>query len=323
MKYIENRIFTSSQGTEPITAFLLLNGIDNISVEDPMDIREILKNKDNIKWDFIDESLLDDDAETVVTFYSEDNDSGERLLENIKIELMKLKSDEMYGVYGEGTNFGRLYMESVELDDEWKDEWKKNLHPFSITDRIIIKPTWEEYNGKNDEQVIEIDPGMAFGTGTHETTNSCAGLLEQTIQQGDDILDIGTGTGILALIAMVSGAEHVDAYDVDPDAIKVAQNNIAINGFRGRIDVLESDILNADISNKYEIIVGNLTSGIIIRMLNTVKDALKYRGKLILSGMLAEEKTKMDAVFSEEGLHIEEEIIDGDWYTVLLVKHGG
>ncbi len=320
MKYIETKIFTTSQGTEPVMALLLSYGIENISVDDPRDVRELIIKKDNKEWDYIDTSLIKGEDEAIVIFYIENTESGKNLLNEIKIEVMKLKSDEMYGNYGENVDFGRMYMESNPLSDDWKNKWKEGIHPFKITENIVIKPTWEEYIKKDDEIIIEIDPGMAFGTGSHETTGSCAILLEKYIKKDDDVLDIGTGSGILAIIASLRGAKNVDAYDIDSTAIEVAKANLNVNKISAGVNVAEKDILKTELAKAYDIIVSNLTSRIIKSMIPTVAKALKGNGKVILSGMLKEEKVKMQKFFADSGLSILDEITDGDWYTVLLEK---
>jgi ribosomal protein L11 methyltransferase len=209
-------------------------------------------------------------------------------------------------------------MDSNPLGDDWKDLWKKDIHPFAITENIVIKPTWEDYSPKTDELVIEIDPGMAFGTGSHETTRGCVQLLAQNIKDGHDVLDIGTGSGILAMVSVLCGAKRVDACDIDAVAIEVAEENLKSNKLEDRINLSITDILKNEIKEKYHIVVSNLTSGIIIEMLPHVRKLLQNDGKIILSGMLLEEKDRMIEVFSQNALSVNEEIIDGEWYTVLL-----
>lgn len=318
MKYTETRIYTTSQGAEPVMALLMSHGIENISVDDPQDIRELIMTKDNKDWDFINPKLIKGEDEAVITIYTEHTSQDEKLLQQIKLDLMKLKSEEMYGSFGENADFGRMYVESVPLDDDWKDRWKEGIKPFKITESIVIKPTWENYEMNIDELVIEIDPGMAFGTGSHETTKSCATFLEKVIKNGDSVLDIGTGSGILSIVAEKCGASKVDAYEIDSVAVEVAKKNIELNNIENGINVIEADILKEQINDKYDIIVSNLTSGIIIKMLPQVKKSFKDNGHIILSGMLYEEKPKMVKAFEENNLSVKDEIIDGEWYTVLI-----
>lgn len=317
-KYTETKIFTTSQGAEPVIALLISFGINNVSVDDPQDVRELIISKEDSRWDFIDPKLLEGDDEAIITFYTEDNKEGNALLQQIKLDLMKLKSDEMYGAYGEDSDFGRMYVESAPLKDGWQDEWKKYFKPFKITDNIVIKPSWEDYEMKIDELIIELDPGIAFGSGSHETTKSCAMLLEETIKPGDAVLDIGTGSGILTIIASKCEAGKVDAYEIDGEAVEVAQNNFELNSISDDVAVFEADILEEKIEDKYDIIVANLTSGLIKRIVPVIKNSLKEGGHIILSGMLREEKDTMEKFFSDNNLRVNKQITDGEWYTVRI-----
>lgn len=317
-KFIETKIFTTSQGAEPVMALLISHDIDNVSVDDPQDIRELIISKEENGWDFIEPSLLEGEDEAVITFYTEDNDKNNQLLQQVKLDIMKLKSDEMYGTFGDNIDFGRMYVESSPLKDGWQDEWKKYFKPFKMTDSIVVKPSWEDYEMNIDELLIEIDPGVAFGTGSHETTKTCAIMLEQTIKPADSVLDIGTGSGILAIVASKCEAGKVDAYEIDGAAVEVAQKNMELNNISEGVAIFEADILEEKIEEKYDIIMANLTSGLIIKIIPVMIKALKEGGSIILSGMLAEEKPKMLKCFDDNNLTVKEEIIDGEWYTVKL-----
>ena len=318
MKYSENKIITTSQGTEPIMALLISHGIENITVDDPRDVRELILEKDKNEWDYIDPSIIKGSNDAVIIFYTEDSESGENLLTRIKTDIKKLKQDEINGHYGNDTDFGKMSIESNMLDDSWKDEWKKGIKPFKMTDSIVIKPSWEDYEQKINELVIEIDPGMAFGTGSHETTKSCAAFLEQTIKKGDDVLDIGTGSGLLSIVSHICGAKKVDGFDIDDVPVEVAKANLEMNNIKQGVNIYNGDVLDIEIVKKYDIIVSNLTSGIIIKMLPTVKSALRDNGSLILSGMLVEERDMMMSHFKENKFTVKTEIKDNEWYTVLL-----
>ncbi len=195
MKFIEVKIYTSHQGVEPLTAMLMEKGISGVVVDDPQDAEELLDKKNEYEWDYIDRSLLENqEKEPVVSVLFEDTEEGRRQVQELKISVMMLKSKEMEGVFGWDADLGRLYAEDRVVDDEdWKDKWKEYFKPAKVTETLVVKPTWETYEKTGSEKVIELDPGMAFGTGTHETTTMCMELMEHYLKEGQSVLDIGCG----------------------------------------------------------------------------------------------------------------------------------
>ena len=196
MKYIEFKVHASRQGIEQVTAMLMSKGIYEISIDDPADMEDILNKKNEYGWDYIDDGLKTDlGREPSAAVYFEDTPENRQKVQDLKIEVMKLKDSEIEGRFGSEADLGRLYAEDNIVDDnDWKDKWKEFFKPSRVTDRIVVKPTWEDYQKEGDELVLEIDPGMAFGTGTHETTSLCMKLMEKYL--GDDaaerkVLDVG------------------------------------------------------------------------------------------------------------------------------------
>jgi ribosomal protein L11 methyltransferase len=312
----ETRVYTTTSGVEPITALLLKQGVDGIAVEDAADIRAIAGGKGSTDWDYMDTTLLDD-REAVVTFYTTDDEVGRELLAAIKIDLMKLKSDELYGIYGAGADFGRMYAESVPLTDDWKELWKEGFKPFHVTGRFVVCPPWERYTG--DGEVIVIDPGMAFGTGSHETTAMCMQALEDSVRRGDKVLDVGAGSGILSIAAALLGAETVTAVEIDGDAARAARLNFERNGVDGRIELIEEDMRRTDDGGRrYDVAVANLVSGLITEMLPTLAARLTKRGRLILSGLLATEELAMRERAAATGLLVERSEIRGEWLALYV-----
>jgi ribosomal protein L11 methyltransferase len=277
--FAETRIYTTTSGVEPVTALLMQSGISEFSVEDRNDLKAIIAAEGRLGWDYIDEALtdalhcgdsLDADEigvggnEAVLTFYTQDDDEGRALLAEVKVGLMALKAGEQYGDYGHDADFGRLYAESAPLSDEWKEKWKEGFTSFRATERIIVRPVWEtaavepcgapaaaSYGASSGESgpvpvgcdiVVTIDPGMAFGTGTHETTAMCLAELERSVRPGMGVLDIGTGSGILAISAALRGADRVTAVECDEDAAASASSNFELNGVTDLVDLIEGDI---------------------------------------------------------------------------------
>ena len=165
---------------------LMSKGIYEISIDDPADMEDILNKKNEYGWDYIDDGLKTDlGREPSAAVYFEDTPENRQKVQDLKIEVMKLKDSEIEGRFGSEADLGRLYAEDNIVDDnDWKDKWKEFFKPSRVTDRIVVKPTWEDYQKEGDELVLEIDPGMAFGTGTHETTSLCMKLMEKYL--GDD-----------------------------------------------------------------------------------------------------------------------------------------
>jgi ribosomal protein L11 methyltransferase len=321
MKYIETKVYTKTAGVEPICALLLRHGIEGVSVLDRADILAIVANKDALDWDYVNPDLLGDaekcgtsgdEDEVLLTFYTGDDASGEQLLRAVKIDLMKLKADEQYGLYGNEVCFGRLYAESSPLSDDWKEKWKEGFRPLHVTERFVVRPPWESYVAAQGEQVIEIDPGMAFGTGSHETTTLCVKALEEAVKEGDRLIDVGAGSGILSIVAILLGASGATAVEIDPDAVRAAAENFARNHVTERIELHAGDIRDYE-GAAFDLVVANLTSGLICAILPHLARLLKRDGRLILSGLLAEEADKMTAAIEAGGFRLRHREVKGEW----------
>ncbi|MBQ9015439.1 MAG: 50S ribosomal protein L11 methyltransferase [Firmicutes bacterium] len=323
MKYIELKIHASRQGVEMVTEMLMRNGITAISVDDPEDLQDILDKKNEYGWDYIDDALKNRrQRDAQVRVYLDDTDEGRRQLQHLKIEVMKLKSLELEGKFGWDVDFGRLYAESEIVDDEdWKDKWKENFHPAHITDRIVVKPTWEGYDAKAGELVIEIDPGMAFGTGTHETTRLCMALMQLYLTRaaGARVLDVGCGSGILSIGAALLGASEVTGVEIDPDAVRVAKENVDKNGMTGEIRILEGD-LTEGLELEADILVANLMADLVVRLAGPAAEHLAEGGVFISSGILAEKRESVSEAIRGAGFTIERVVTDGEWCAIAARK---
>lgn len=323
MRYIELKIHASSQGVEMVTEMLMRNGITSISVDDPADLQDILDKKNEYGWDYIDDEVkAHPEREPVVKVYLEDSDEGRAQLQALKIEVMKLKSMEMEGRFGWDADLGRLYAESEIVDDEdWKDKWKEFFKPARITDRIVVCPTWEDYHAKAGDLVIEIDPGMAFGTGTHETTRLCMGLMQLYLQEKPEarVLDVGCGSGILSIGAALLGAAEIAGVEIDPDAVEVAKENVAQNDLTGRIEILQGD-LTEGLDFEADIIVANLMADLVMLLAGSCRDHLAEGGVFISSGILLEKKETVSRAIREAGFAIERIVVDGEWCAIAARK---
>jgi ribosomal protein L11 methyltransferase len=223
-------------------------------------------------------------------------------------------------------------------DEDWANNWKAYFKPFRVTSRLTIKPTWETYERTDGaEQIIELDPAMAFGTGAHPTTSLSLGLLQDVIQGGEDLIDVGTGSGILAIGALKLGAGHVLALDLDPLAVKAATENAALNGYdQEQIDVRLSDLLGvlqeteraqgeADVPPLHvqlpvDIVVANILAEIIISFVDDVYQALRIGGKYIVSGVIDSRREVVLDALTAGGFTIDEVRTSGDWIAILAHK---
>ncbi|MBQ7387001.1 MAG: 50S ribosomal protein L11 methyltransferase [Clostridia bacterium] len=256
--------------------------------------------------ELVDESILNADKETVkVSLFVPEERSLAEYRDFITSRLGAL------GIKGELTADGVN-------EDDWAESWKQYYKPVPLG-RVTIVPAWEDYAAKDGEVIIKMDPGLAFGTGTHETTRLVIRLMQDEIHGGERVLDVGTGSGILSICASKLGAQSCNAYDIDPVAVKVARENAAADGC-DNITVGVSDLLRGvDLSSgKYDFCVANIVADIIIRMLPDIKDYLKEGSPLILSGIIGERADEVRAAVIAQGFAVEKEITENDWVGMFV-----
>lgn len=320
MKYIEFKVHASRQGIEQVTALFMRRGIDSVSINDPADINDILEKKNEYGWDYIEDSLKEElELEPVVSAYLEDTPENREMIQQLKLDVMMLKSRELEGIYGWDVDFGRLYAEDIIVDDEdWKDKWKENFKPVRITDRLVIKPTWETYEALEGDLVLEIDPGMAFGTGTHETTSLCLKLMDKYLGENPadkKVLDIGCGSGILAIAAVLMGCREAVGTDIDEDAVRVAAENAAVNDVADKVKLYRRDLADG-IDYKADVITANLMADLVMKLSGSVAEHLERGGVFISSGILTEKKTQVADAVKKAGFDIIEIAEDGEWCAI-------
>ncbi len=211
----------------------------------------------------------------------------------------------------------KISVEGV-CEDDWAESWKQYYKPVPLG-KITVVPAWEKYEPREDEIIIRMDPGMAFGTGTHETTRLVIRLMQDELRGGERVLDVGTGSGILSICASKLGAGWCNAYDIDPVAVKVARDNVKSDGC-DNITVDVSDLLaGVDLTGgKYDFCVANIVADIIIRMLPDVRTYLKAGAPLILSGIIGERAEEVRAAAKAQGFTVEREITENDWVGMLV-----
>ncbi|MBT3311026.1 MAG: 50S ribosomal protein L11 methyltransferase [Desulfobacterales bacterium] len=205
----------------------------------------------------------------------------------------------------------------TELDEEdWSESWKEYFWPEKISDRIVVRPTWRDYTPEKDEIIIDIDPGMAFGTGTHPTTSLCINTLEKYLKPGGSVLDVGTGSGILLIAAGKLGASKLCGIDNDEVAAEIAKNNLLLNGFdTSDFEIITGDLIKK-IEVKFDIVVANILSGVIINLLDNIKSVIHENSILIFSGIIEDNKDSVLKKMKETGLEIVEVISKETWVSI-------
>ena len=321
MKYLEINIETSAAGIEPVVSALLNLGITDTVVEDPRDIEDLMDKKQTYDWDYLDDSIIEKMKESPkVTVYLEDTEENRALAEQIAPAMEELCSKAREGIFGEGADFGSLRVSRKQEDDtQWKDKWKEYFKPARIAENIVVKPTWESYERQGDEKVIEIDPGMAFGTGTHETTSLCVKMLEKYQKESDKVLDVGCGSGILSIAAALLGAEDVLGVDIDPVAVEVAAENIELNGVANVAKAQYGD-LTKGIDYKADIVVANLMADLVMMLSEDVARHMQPGGLFISSGILVEKEVQVTEHLRSQGFGIVEVREDGGWCCIVCRK---
>jgi len=317
MKYLEITLHTTDSGLEVLTEFLQRRGIEGTWIESTAVMDEILEKKNPYDWDYIDDSLLNQrEDESRIKFYLEDSMPARTLLKEIKLDLMKLKSDELYEKLGKEIRFGRLYLEENLVDDEsWKENWSEHFKQVSLTDSLEVKSTLAYPDATPNQNTIILDPGMAFGTGTHETTALCAVLMDKYGCKGKIVLDIGCGSGILSIAAARLGSTKVIGVDIDPIAVETAHENVVRNQCTEWVTILEGD-LTKGLDVKAQIVVANLVAQVIIELASSVKPCLASGGVFISSGILNEKQADVVSALNQHGFEVLEILEKGDWCAI-------
>lgn len=217
-----------------------------------------------------------------------------------------------------GLDPGKGTVKLAELDDDsWADVWKKYYHPVRLTRYLTIVPSWESYTpGSTDEKVIKLDPGRAFGTGTHPTTKLALQALETVVRGGETMIDVGTGSGVLSIAAKYFGVEQIAAYDVAAEAVKAAEENLALNGMQDAITVGANDLL-AGIKTKVELITANILAEIIVPLIPQAYECLKPGGIFITSGIIVDKKDLIVSELEAKGFVIDQVLNIKDWYSII------
>lgn len=277
-------------------------GISGVKIDEPMN-RNILDYYKNER-DFVVNDLA------VTAYFPRNAYSARRevMIREKFEEIFKNREDIVYSI-----NFYDL------ADEDYVDNWKKYVFTTKISDRFIVKPTWREYEKLDDELVIELDPGRAFGTGTHPTTYLCIRLMEKFINENYSVIDVGTGSGILMVAAHKLGAKEIWGVDIDPDACEVAKENLALNKIDdNKTKVMLGNLLNVVENKTFDVVVANILADVILLLLKDISKVMKKNGILILSGIIEEKKHLVLDACINEGLELIEIQEDKEWVALSL-----
>ncbi|MEZ7748606.1 50S ribosomal protein L11 methyltransferase [Gemella sanguinis] len=308
--WIEITIHTTNEASEIVESILLDYGSTGVAIEDPTTLEE------NLHDDFgtiIELSPTDfPDVGVIVKGYINELNFDDETFTRFKGELEQL---------GQNINIGEFFkIETTTIkDSDWENSWKDYFDILNIGEKFVIVPTWREYENEENKYVINIDPGMAFGTGGHETTSLCIKNLEKYVKPHDNIIDVGCGSGILSIAASYLTDGEIKAVDLDKLAVDVSRENFALNNLENRIVVEEASLLTKE-TKKYNVIVANILAHIIELMLDDAYKLLEDRGYYITSGIIKDKKDELLEKMLERGFKLVEETSDNEWYSFVVTK---
>lgn len=309
MEYIEISAKVIHLAVDVVAQVMMDMGAKGTVIDDPELINHLRKYGG---WQLTDiPEQMNMEVVTVTAYYPNDEYWARRLAD-IKQQLDLI--EQRIGKF----LFGNLLFRQVQEED-WANEWKQYFHVTHVGKSIVIKPSWEDYVAAKGEYVIEIDPGMAFGTGTHHTTNMCMERLEAILQPGSTVFDVGTGSGILAIAAILLGAGRVKAVDIDPVAVKVAKENVAVNHLDNKIEVSEGDLLHGT-EGKADLIIANIIADIIVLLLPDIPQKLNAGGVFLASGIIEERVEDVERVAQKVGLKLTACDHRGGWVVMQFAR---
>ncbi|MHC5269596.1 50S ribosomal protein L11 methyltransferase [Enterococcus sp. LJL98] len=311
MKWNEVKVETASEAVEAVANILMEAGASGVAIEDALDIENFQSDAYGEILDQTTYTRLEEGA-FVMAYFPETIFLPEHL-PTIQARIAQLPE------FGLAIGKNEVTVSEV-VDENWATAWKKYYHPVRVTRYLTIVPSWEVYETNDpNEKIITLDPGMAFGTGTHPTTNLTLQALEMTMRGNETVLDVGTGSGVLSIASKYLGAQAVYAYDLDEVAVRAAQENMDLNPIAKEVVVQANDLLTG-VTIKADMIVANILADIILRMLADAHRLLKTNGKLIVSGIIEAKKQMVIDAAQAHGFVVEEILQQKDWYAMILGK---
>ena len=309
MKWCEISIQTSHEAVELIAEIFRDLGASGVVIEDPELVNDYITSG---KWDYTDIPIAKETEVVVEKAYLPVNGELEGRIQTLQQEIKALES--------RGVNTAPAVLTTAELQDEdWSDTWKQYFHTEKPGERVVIKPTWEEYEPQDDEVVIELDPGAAFGTGTHATTSMCIRQLEKLVKPGMTVFDVGTGSGILSIISAKLGAKNIQAVDYDDSVLKIVEENLEQNNVQDIISVAQSDLMQ-NVHGKAELVIANIIADIIIRLFDQLDEHLEQGGTLLTSGIIEDRIEDVLAAAEAHGYGVVERLENKGWACITFKR---
>ena len=298
MKYKEIKIYPKREELNALVEALNAAGRTDLVINDPGELEGIMRAREEHVWDYVDPEVIEDlQGNPYVCFYLQEGEDDPAAMDTAK-----------------GFDFTLTHVD----DEDWLHKWEEYFMPTKISERFVVKPAWRQYEPKEGEDVITIDPGLAFGTGTHATTFLTLRLMEKYLQPGDDVLDVGSGSGILSIGAVKLGAERIWAVDLFDDAVQSTKKNAALNGCEDKIEAFQGD-LTKGLDIKADLVCANLMADLVKMLSKDVAKHLKGRGIYISSGILDEKEEDVASAIKGAGFDILESIHADGWCAICAV----
>lgn len=309
-------VTTTNEAVEAVSNILMEHGASGVQIDDEKDYEQLSKVDWAKKGEIVDvDEIPHVKSGAKVTAYFPATIYVPEIVPEIKRQVIGLKAFDLA--------VGSAEVTTDKVDEaNWATEWQKYYHPVQVTRFLTVVPSWEDYQPKaKDERIIKLDPGMAFGTGTHPTTKLSMQALEMVIHGGERMIDVGTGSGVLSITAKQLGAGDIRAYDLDQVAVDSAKKNLDLNPIASDVKVAANNLLNG-ITGEADIIVANILAEVIIPLIPQAWGLLPVNGYFVTSGIIAEKADQILAAQRQQGFKIRQTLKMGDWYGVIAQKPG-
>lgn len=321
MQWLEITVKTLSAGIDTVADALTANGFDSFIIDDQEDFQQFLEENRQY-WDYVDEELAAKMQDlSQIRLYLEDGSSAVSDIDRLRALMQTLKDK-----HGETVGTLELSINGVQ-DEDWENNWKQYYQPLPIGDKLLVVPQWLNPDNEEGRIPVILDPGMIFGTGAHASTQMCMRALEKLVQGGETVIDLGSGSGILSITALLLGAKSAVGVDIDPKAEDIARENAAMNAlYDDRFTAVTGDVIGDKAmmqklsQTKYDLVLANIVADVIIPLSRVVPNFLKENGVFVCSGILDVRLDEVKAAVEANGLTITEVEMQEDWCRLTAVR---